>query len=169
MTPEEVRNTNQSTDRGGYVLSVGSAVHVSSASGSCPHCLRAYLFGFRDDGGFDWPHEPAERRRPTKNHPQVLPKMLADTRGCKCQHFLCGWMFFSCASSAKREKFGSHETMLIRPTVATRRSLCQNRQKRAGYWVSDGNRETLDRRRSRSRFWESSREKLIEEQRLILK
>lgn len=90
-------------------------------------------------------------------------------RGCKCQRFLCGWMFFSCASSAKREKFGSHETMLIRPTVATRRSLCQNRQKRAGYWVSDGNRETLDRRRSRSRFWESSREKLIGEQWLILK
>lgn len=171
MTSAEVRNTNQSTDRGGYVLSVclsvGSAVHVSSASGSCPHCLRAHLFGFRDDGGFDWPHEPAERRRPTG--PAGASEDAGRYRGCKCQHFLCGWRFFSCASSAKREKFGSHETMLIRRTVATRRSLCQNRQKRAGYWVSDGNRETLTRRRSRSRFWESSRENLIGEQWLILK
>lgn len=133
---------------------MGSAVHVSSASGSCPHCLRAHLFGFRDDGGFDWPLEP------NKELPAGASEDAGRYRGCKCQHFLCGWMFFSCTSSAKREKFGSHETMLIRPTVATRRSLCQNRQKRAGYRVSDGNRETLTRCHSRSRFWESSREKL---------
>lgn len=95
-----------------------------------------------------------------KELPAGASEDAARYRGCKCQHFLCGWMFFSCASSAKREKFGSHETMLIRPTVATRRSLCQNRQKRAGYRVSDGNRETLTRCHWRSRFWESSREKL---------
>lgn len=161
MTPAaEVRNVNQITDRGGCVLS------VSRFGGA--RIFRIGVVPPLSPGAFIW--FPGRRRiwltsrtHRTSTANKELPAGASEDsgryRGCKCQHFLCGWMYFSCASSARREKFGSHETMLIRPTVATRRSLCQNRQKRAGYRVSDGNRETLTRCHSRSRFWESSPEK----------
>lgn len=92
MTPAaEVRNTNQITDRGGYVLSVCQWVRRCTY---LPHRGRAPIVSGRIYLVSGTTADLIDLSNPTKNYPQVLPKMLADTGDVNVSTFSAGGCSF---------------------------------------------------------------------------